>query len=75
MNAPQVMVFLLDVDNTLLDNDRIIADLRAHLEREFSAVCASHYWAHFEALRSELGYARLSGGAAALPPRHRARGR
>lgn len=61
MNAPQDMVFLLDVDNTLLDNDRIIADLRAHLEREFGAVCASHYWAHFEALRSELGYADYLG--------------
>ena len=51
MTAPQDTVFLLDVDNTLLDNDRIIADLRAHLEREFGAACASHYWAHFEALR------------------------
>ncbi len=61
MTAPHDTVFLLDVDNTLLDNDRIIADLRAHLEREFGAACASHYWAHFEALRSELGYADYLG--------------
>ena len=61
MTAPQDAVFLLDVDNTLLDNDRIIADLRAHLEREFGAACADHYWAQFEALRSELGYADYLG--------------
>ena len=61
MTAPQEMVFLLDVDNTLLDNDRIIADLRAHLDREFSATSASHYWKHFETLRDELGYADYLG--------------
>ena len=61
MTAPKDTVFLLDVDNTLLDNDRIIADLHSHLEREFGAACASHYWAHFEALRSELGYADYLG--------------
>ncbi len=61
MTAPQDTVFLLDVDNTLLDNDRIIEDLRAHLASEFGAACASHYWAHFEALRSELGYADYLG--------------
>jgi FMN phosphatase YigB (HAD superfamily) len=50
------VVFLLDVDNTLLDNDRIIADLRVHLEEEFGAVSAARYWAIFEKLRGELGY-------------------
>lgn len=54
-------VVLFDVDNTLLDNDRVIADLRAHLEQEFGAVTAGRYWAHFEALRSELGYADYLG--------------
>ncbi len=54
-------VFLLDVDNTLLDNDRVIADLQAHLEQEFGAITASRYWVHFEALRSELGYADYLG--------------
>ena len=61
MTAPTDTVFLLDVDNTLLDNDWIVADLRAHLEREFGAARASNYWAHFEALRSELGYADYLG--------------
>ena len=50
------VVFLLDVDNTLLDNDAIVADLRSHLEREFGAASAEHYWVHLETLRSELGY-------------------
>ena len=50
------VVFLLDVDNTLLDNDRIIADLRDYLEREFGVVRAQRYWVIFEALREELGY-------------------
>ncbi len=54
MTAP--VVFLLDVDNTLLDNDRIIADLREHLDQEFGAASAARYWSAFESLRAELGY-------------------
>lgn len=50
------VVFLLDVDNTLLDGDSIVADLRAHLERDFGAACAQRYWTIFDALREELGY-------------------
>ncbi|MBO9647544.1 MAG: HAD family hydrolase [Variovorax sp.] len=50
------LVFLLDVDNTLLDNDRIIADLRDHLEREIGVAGFDRYWAIFEALRDRLGY-------------------
>ena len=57
MTAPHDTVFLLDVDNTLLDNDRVIADLHAHLEHQFGVVTAERYWAHFVALRSDLGYA------------------
>src|SRR5262244_3420571 len=49
-------VFLVDVDNKLLDNDRIQADLRRHLEREFGAACRDRYWAIPEALFVELGY-------------------
>ena len=56
MTAPHDAVFLLDVDNTLLDNDRIIAELRLHLERQFGAANAGRYWTIFEELRSELGY-------------------
>ncbi len=55
------VVFLIDVDNTLLDNDRIILDLRRHLEREFGGTGAERYWAAFESLRSELGYADYLG--------------
>ena len=61
MTAPQDVVFLLDVDNTLLDNDQVIADLRGHLERDFGTASASRYWAIFEGLRSELGYADYLG--------------
>ena len=38
------VVFLVDVDNTLLDNDHIQNDLRGHLEREFGAACRDRYW-------------------------------
>ena len=55
------VVFLLDVDNTLLDNDRIIADLRVHLELQFGVASAERYWVVFEQLRQELGYADYLG--------------
>jgi FMN phosphatase YigB (HAD superfamily) len=55
------VVYLLDVDNTLLDNDRIIADLRAALTREFGAEREQRYWAIFEEHRKELGYADYLG--------------
>ncbi len=61
MSAPQDLVFLLDVDNTLLDNDQVITDLRDHLEHEFGAAIAERYWAIFERLRGELGYADYLG--------------
>jgi FMN phosphatase YigB (HAD superfamily) len=50
------VVFLLDVDNTLLDNDRVTADLKRHLEQSFGADRATHYWTIFEQRREELGY-------------------
>jgi FMN phosphatase YigB (HAD superfamily) len=50
------VVFLVDVDNTLLDNDHIQNDLREHLEREFGAACRDRYWRILEALFEELGY-------------------
>jgi len=54
-------VFLLDVDNTLLDNDAVIGDLRRHLVDGFGADCDRRYWELFEQLRSELGYADYLG--------------
>ena len=56
MVTPNPTVFLVDVDNTLLDNDRIQADLRRHLEREFGAACRDRYWAILEQLFTDLGY-------------------
>jgi FMN phosphatase YigB (HAD superfamily) len=55
------VVFLLDVDNTLLDNDRVVADLRRHLEQQFGIESAERYWVIFERLRAELGYADYLG--------------
>jgi FMN phosphatase YigB (HAD superfamily) len=50
------IVFLFDVDNTLLDNDRFQADLRDRLAEQHGAEARDRYWAIFEALRAELGY-------------------
>jgi len=55
------VVFLFDVDNTLLDNDRVAADLRKHLTRTFGAELQERYWVLFEQLRQELGYADYLG--------------
>jgi FMN phosphatase YigB (HAD superfamily) len=55
------VVFLFDVDNTLLDNDRVIADLRKHLHREVGPQRAQRYWSMFEQLRARLGYADYLG--------------
>jgi FMN phosphatase YigB (HAD superfamily) len=55
------VVFLFDVDNTLLDNDAIQEDLGEHLQREFGRASRERYWQIFETLRSELGYADYLG--------------
>jgi hypothetical protein len=54
-------VFLFDVDNTLLDNDRVQADLRAHLTQAHGEAASRRYWELFEELRAELGYADYLG--------------
>ena len=56
MITPETTLFLVDVDNTLLDNDHIQADLKRHLEREFGAACRDRYWTILEDLFTELGY-------------------
>ena len=61
MSAAADTVFLFDVDNTLLDNDRIQDDLREELTRAHGEGACDRYWAIFEALRSELGYADYLG--------------
>jgi FMN phosphatase YigB (HAD superfamily) len=54
-------VFLFDVDNTLLDNDRVIGDLRRHLMREVGAGRTDQYFEIFEQRRAELGYSDYLG--------------
>ena len=55
MGSPDV-VFLLDCDNTLLDNDRVLGDLREHIASEFGPGHCARYWKILDALREELGY-------------------
>jgi FMN phosphatase YigB (HAD superfamily) len=55
------LTYLLDVDNTLLDNDAVIEDLRKHLMSAFGTECEQRYWEIFEELRRELGYADYLG--------------
>ena len=61
MKATNDVVFLFDCDNTLLDNDRVVVDLRTHLESEFGPRNRDQYWEIFESLRAELGYADYLG--------------
>jgi hypothetical protein len=64
------VVFLFDVDNTLLDNDQVTADLRAFLEGEVGADRSAEYFEIFETLRSELGYADYLGALQRYRERH-----
>ena len=57
----QRLVFLFDVDNTLLDNDSIAADLKSHLENEVGHERQERYWSIFEDLRKQVGYADYLG--------------
>ena len=59
--ARPAVVTLFDVDNTLVDNDRIVADMRRHLARTVGDDQQRRYWELFEALREELGYADYLG--------------
>jgi FMN phosphatase YigB (HAD superfamily) len=63
MNAqqPERLLFLLDVDNTLLDNDQIERDLSVHLTEVFGREACDRYWSILEQLRTELGYADFLG--------------
>lgn len=55
------LVTLFDVDNTLLDNDRVVADLMRHMDQELGRERRQQYFEIFEALRRELGYADYLG--------------
>jgi FMN phosphatase YigB (HAD superfamily) len=56
MSAMNPIVFLVDVDNTLLDNDHIQADIKTHLAQEYGPASRDRYWAILEDLWRELGY-------------------
>jgi FMN phosphatase YigB (HAD superfamily) len=58
---PTQLVILFDVDNTLLDNDQVTTDLKEHLDVDVGPERAQRYWAIFEQLRTELGYADYLG--------------
>src|SRR5262245_62250173 len=58
---PRDVVYLFDVDNTLLDNDAVAADLRTHLTGQFGEDRQQRYWDEFEQLRAQLGYADYLG--------------
>ena len=59
--ADQKTIFFFDVDNTLVDNDHVIADLMRHLEHDIGHEQQQRYWTLFEELRSQLGYADYLG--------------
>jgi FMN phosphatase YigB (HAD superfamily) len=69
-DSPTRVVFLFDVDNTLLDNDRVAADLQRHLVSEVGAEGAQEYWRIFEQLRTELGYADYLGALQRYRSKH-----
>ncbi len=56
MTGTPDVVFLFDVDNTLIDNDRVQAHLKEHLEQTYGAATRDRYWEILEELRNELGY-------------------
>jgi FMN phosphatase YigB (HAD superfamily) len=69
-DPPTRVVFLFDVDNTLLDNDRVAADLQHHLVSELGAEGAQEYWCIFEQLRTDLGYADYLGALQGYRAKH-----
>ena len=69
-DSPTRVIFLFDVDNTLLDNDRVAADLQRHLVSELGAEGAQEYWQIFEQLRTELGYADYLGALQRYRAKH-----
>lgn len=64
------VVFLIDCDNTLLDNDLVQQDLRDHLLQQFGPPMRDRYWAIFEELRDRLGYVDYLGALQQLRTEH-----
>lgn len=61
MLSDDALMFLFDVDDTLLDNDRFGAELGTHLERAFGAAERARFWSIYEAVRERTGYADYLG--------------
>jgi FMN phosphatase YigB (HAD superfamily) len=70
MTLPHPIVFLLDVDNTLLDNDQFERDLQRHLKQRLGVERQARYWDILEGLRAELGYADYLGAVQRLRVEH-----
>src|SRR5512135_3000831 len=64
------VIFLFDVDNTLLNNDRVIEDLRRHIAQAFGTAMMDEYWEIFEELRVSVGYADYLGALQLFRTRH-----
>jgi FMN phosphatase YigB (HAD superfamily) len=47
------LVFLIDVDNTLLDNDKVKKDFDAHLQAELGPELTQRFWELYEQVRQE----------------------
>jgi len=60
------VVFMLDVDNTLLDNDRFAADLAQRLDDDFGKPERERYWSIYAEERARLGYADYLGALQAF---------
>ena len=69
-DSPTRVIFLFDVDNTLVDNDTVAADLQRHLASEVGAEGTQEYWRIFEQLRTELGYADYLGALQRYRAKH-----
>src|SRR5215467_7304696 len=71
MTLPHPIVFLVDVDNTLLDNDGIQQDLKDHLDRTYGVAARARYWRIPEDLFAELGYRDYTGSLQRFRVEHR----
>jgi len=71
MTRPHPIVFLVDVDNTLVDNDGIQQDLKDHLESAYGRASRERYWSILEDLFAELGYRDYIGALQRYRDEHR----
>ncbi|MFN2465530.1 MAG: HAD family hydrolase [Candidatus Dormibacteria bacterium] len=53
------LVFLIDIDNTLIDNDRVKADMEAQIRQLAGPSGSEDFWNLYEEVREELDYVDL----------------